>query len=59
MKVIIINIPSRQSAQLLKFEWLALMRIWDSLTEMSDNQIKNIKWNKKRLVMTCLEAELL
>lgn len=41
-KVIIIDIPSRQSAQLLKFEWVALMRVWDSLIEMSDNQIKKI-----------------
>ena len=41
-KVVIIDIPSRQSAQLLKFDWVALMRVWDSLTEMSDNETRRI-----------------
>ena len=41
-KVIYIDIPSRQSAQLLKFNWVALMRVWDSLIEMNNSEIKKI-----------------
>ena len=41
-KVIIIDIPSRKSAQLLKFNGVALMRVDDALTEMDDIMIKKI-----------------
>lgn len=40
--VIIITIPSRQIGQLLKFNWIALMRVGDSLDEMKDDEIKKI-----------------
>lgn len=41
-KVIVLDIPSRKSAQLLKFNGVALMRVHDWLTEMDDTMIKKI-----------------
>ncbi len=41
-KVIIIDIPSRQPAQLLRFNWTPLMRVGDTLGEMEDTQLKMI-----------------
>jgi len=40
--VIVIDVPSRKSAQLLKFNGIALMRVWDGLIEMDDTMIKRI-----------------
>ena len=41
-KVIVINIPSRQPNQVLKFNGIALMRIDDGLAEMSDEKLREI-----------------
>ena len=41
-RVIIFNVPSRPVGKMLKFEGVPLMRVGDSLREMSDNEILKI-----------------
>ncbi len=41
-RVLVINIPSRPIGRLLRFEGIPLMRIGESLREMSDSEIYNI-----------------
>ena len=42
LRVLVINVPSRPIGRLLKFEGVALMRVGESLREMSDTEIFSI-----------------
>lgn len=42
LRVLVINVPSRPTGRLLKFEGVALMRVGESLREMSDTEMFSI-----------------
>ena len=42
LRVLVINVPSRPTGRLLKFEGVALMRVRESLREMSDTEMFSI-----------------
>ena len=42
LRIVVINVPSRPIGRLLKFEGVALMRVGESLREMSDTEMFSI-----------------
>lgn len=60
-KVFIVQIPPRKSWELLKWNWVPLMRIWDSLSVMDDRTMKKIltEWEiRDRSKEICFDANI-